>query len=165
MDLKYMMKKTTMDIDKISDYIIKKYPDCCLAYNIKNHNYYKEELIEACEDFFYYEKLHWCGCGDPEAAKKTIRDFLRILYDHTKRARNDEYRKCKWGEPDSKNKNFQKRFGVKSVYDNEFFLCFAYAMDAAEFTEHGSSIGGAWITEEGEMFLWLLNQNDELDND
>ena len=55
------------------------------------------------------------------------------------------------------------RFGVESVYDNELLLCFAYAMDAAEFTEHGSSIGGAWITEEGEMFLWLLEQNKELD--
>ena len=165
MDLKYTMKKTDMDINKISDYIIKKYPNCCLAYNIKNHDYYEEELIKECEDFFYYEKLHWCGCGIPETAKKTLRDFLRILYDHKKELEhkhpNYDWR-TDWKRREN---NFQERFGVHDVYGNELLLCFAYAMDAAEFTEHGSSIGGAWITEEGKMFLWLLEQNDELDND
>lgn len=153
-----MMKKKTMDENEISNYITRKYPDCCLAYNIKNHDYYKEELIEECEKFFYYEKLNWCGCGDPETAKKVIRDFLRILYDYKKEdnANIAYHRKCK---------NFKERFGVDNVYDNELLLCLAYTLDAAEFTEHGSSIGGAWTTDEGDMFLWLLNQNDELDND
>ena len=157
MNLKYMMKKTTMDVNEISNYIIKKYPDCCLAYNSENHNYYKEELIDECEKFFYYEKLNWCGCGDPEAAKRVIRDFLRILYDYHKDDNFDS-------SYNRKRKNLKERFGVDNVYDNELLLCLAYTLDAAEFTEHGSSIGGAWTTKEGEMFLWLLNQNDELDN-
>jgi hypothetical protein len=56
---------------------------------------------------------------------------------------------------------FSERFGVQTVYDNELLLCLAYTLDAAEFTEHGSGIGGAWITSEGKMFLWLLeNEKD-----
>lgn len=158
MSLKHMMKEVTMDVNKISNYIIKNYPDCCLAYNIKNHNYCKEELIEKCEDFFYYEKLKWCGCGHPCVAKKAIRDLLRILYDFHKDSDFDRSYK-------RKTKNFNERFGVSNVCDNELLLCVAYALDAAEFTEHGSSIGSAWLTEEGEMFLWCLNQNDELGNE
>ena len=55
-----------------------------------------------------------------------------------------------------------EKFGVDNVYDNNLLLCLAYTLDAAELTEHGSSIGGAWLTEEGRMFLWLLEQNEEL---
>lgn len=150
-----------MDINYIKDYIIKKYPDTYLAENIEHNNYYEEELMEACEDFFYYEKLHWCGCGDPNTAKRTIRDFLSILnitsdaWQLDGNSMDALYKK--------RDEAFEKRFGVKSIYDNELLLCFAYAMDAAEFTEHGSSIGGAWIETEGKMFLWLLKHNKELD--
>lgn len=161
MNLKYTMKRTTMDINEIKDYIIKKYPNSCLACNY-NEYYYDEQLIKECEDFFYYEKLNWCGCGSPEIVKKTIRDFLRILYDNKKELLDNKMRNWDWNRRDE---NFQERFGVKSVYDNELLLCLAYTLDAAEFTEHGSGIGGAWIDIEGEMFLWLLNQNEDLDND
>lgn len=149
-----------MNVNEIKDYIIKKYPNSCLAYNSKNHDYYEEELIKECEDFFYYEKLKWCGCGNPEKAKKVIRDFLNILYTDSKDKENDWMTRCK-------NQEFmiENRFDVRSIYGNELLLCLAYTLDAAEFTEHGSSIGGAWITEEGKMFLWLLEQNEELDED
>lgn len=159
MELKYMMKKTTMDVNSIRDYIIKTYPDCCLAENILRlkNNYGEEDLIEACEDFFYYEKLNWCGCGNPEAVKTVVRDFLRIIYDYSE---DPLVSQSRW---DRRGNNFQERFGARSVYDNELLLCLAYALDAAEFTDHGSSIGGAWIDTEGKMFLWLLNQNKELD--
>lgn len=152
-----MYLKHTMNIKDISDYIIKTYPDCCLANNIENSHYDEEELIKECEDFFYYEKLNWCGCGDPDAAKKTIRDFLRILYDSCKDEDFDTFY-------NRKKNNLKERFGVDSIYDNELLLCFAYTMDTAGFTEHGGGIGGAWVTNEGEMFLWLLNQNEELVN-
>lgn len=39
---------------------------------------------------------------------------------------------------------------------NELLLCLDYALDAAGFTDHGSSIGGAWITKKREMFLNIL---------
>ena len=154
--------KLEINLTVIKDYIIKKYPDSCLAHNYPgNEGYYavcEDELIKECIDFFYYEKLHWCGCGSPEMAKIVIRDFLNIL---------NEYYIDKENEWEIKWKNekemMKERFGVESVYDNELLLCFAYAMDAAGFTEHGSSIGGAWISEEGRMFLWLLERDEELE--
>ena len=151
-----------MNVNEIKDYIIKKYPDSCLAENIKHYNYYGKELMEACEDFFYYEKLHWCGCGQPEKAKKVIKDFLSIL-----NIVSDEW-KLPSKEQDElyrlRREAFKNRFGVEYIYDNELLLCFAYAMDAAGFTEHGGGIGGAWIDTEGEMFLWLLEHNEELND-
>lgn len=137
-----------MDINEIKDYIIKKYPHSCLAENY-NEYYYDEQLMEECENFFYYEKLNWCGCGDPDIAKKVIRDYLKIF-------------DCNY---DERKNGLKKRFGVEYVYDNELLLCLAYALDAANFTEHGSSIGGAWTDIEGKMFLWLLERNEELDNE
>lgn len=137
-----------MNVNEIKDYIIKKYPDSCLAHNYKEEYYYDERLIEECEDFFYYEKLKWCGCGTPEIAKKVIRDYLEIVD-------NNYY---------EKRDGLKKRFGVEYVYNNELLLCLAYALDAAEFTEHGGSVGGAWLADEGVMFLWLLKHNEELDD-
>lgn len=56
----------------------------------------------------------------------------------------------------------KKRFGVTSVHDNELLLSLVYTLDAAGFTEHGSSIGCAWPTKEGKMFLWLLEKDQDL---
>ncbi len=135
----------TGNINEIKDYIIKKYPDSCLAYNY-NSSYYDELLIEECENFFYYEKLNWCGCGDPNMAKGVIKDYLEVV-------------KAKFDS----NADFTGKFGVKFVYDDKLLLCLAYTLDAAGFTDHGSSISGAWLTDEGKMFLWLLEQNRNID--
>lgn len=134
-----------MNLNIIKDHIIKTYPESCLAYNY-NDSYYEELLIEECEDFFYYEKLHWCGCGDPDAAKEVIRDYLEVV---NKKFDSDA--------------DFYDKFGVKYVYDDKLLLCLAYTLDAAGFTDHGSSIGGAWLTDEGKMFLWLLEQNKDIE--
>lgn len=37
----------------------------------------------------------------------------------------------------------------------------AYILDDRGFTEHGSSIGGCWLTEKGEMFLTVLDAWDQ----
>jgi len=118
---------------------------CCLAYNY-NDDYSAEQLLEECQDFFYHERLQWCGCGLPSLAKKAIRDYLRCV-------------NCEYYE---KHNRLKQRFGVEYVDDNELLLCLAYALDSAGFTEHGGSIGGAWLTPEGKMFLWLLEQNEEI---
>lgn len=148
MKLKYIMDKKDMNIFEIYNYIITKYPKSSIK---KIDNFYKSELIEACTDFFYYEKLNWCGCGHPDAAKRVIRDYLRILYDFEKDNENEaQNRKCI---------NLKNRFGFENVFENELLMCLAYTLDAAGFTEHGSSLSGAWLSEEGKMFLWLLNGN------
>ena len=90
-----------MDIAYITDYIIKNYPDSCVANNYDNIPYVE---LEELEDFFYYEKLKWCGCGDPDTAKITIRDFLWTLYtDHWER----------------RAERLLEKFGVENVYKNK----------------------------------------------
>lgn len=156
--------KLEINLTVIKDCIIKKYPDSCLACNYtRNPGYYdvcEDDLIEECIKFFYYEKLNWCGCGAPYIAKRVIRDFLNTLNVIYMDESNDWKLKSK-----KLDEMMKERFGVESIYDNELLICFAYAMDAAEFTEHGSSIGGAWISDEGRMFLWLLERDEELEED
>ena len=98
-----------------------------------------ETELETLMDYFYYERLNWCGCGNPEEAQTAILNFLDA---------HEEF--------DNREEKLKKYFGFKYVYDNPLLLCFAYTMDAAGFTEHGTSIGGAWLTEDGEDYLYCL---------
>ncbi len=145
MNLKYILSEDEMTLQDVASYILKVYSKRC-------HD------VEDCEEFFYDYKLRWCGCGDPDVAKRAVRDLLAILYDFRKDADEDFDTAYK-----RKLRNLKERFGAKSVYDNELLLCLAYTLDAAELTEHGSGIGGAWLSKEGEMFLWALNQNDRIE--
>lgn len=55
-------------------------------------------------------------------------------------------------------------FLIAIMLGDGLLLCLAYALDAAEFTEHGSSINRARITDKGEVFLSTLllsNLNNE----
>lgn len=63
------------DINNIADYIIRNYDHSCLAFNGKDSG----DLRQDCEDFFYYEKLNWCGCGAPEDVKREILKYFTIL--------------------------------------------------------------------------------------
>ena len=142
------------NVNDIKTYIIIAYPDSSLASNYNTDTQYPEtEMIKECESFFYYEVLNWCGCGCSDLAKKTIRDYLEIV-----RCRHATNRRGTF------DRQLKDRFGVTTIYESDLLLCLAYTLDAAGFTEHGSSIGSAWLTEEGEMFLWLLKQNAELDS-
>lgn len=147
-----------MNIKEIANYIINHYPDSCLATNYRA-GYITDPSAEECEEFFYYERLKFCGCGSPSTAKICIRDYLKILNDffEGKEDFEEQYKQ----ERDS----LQKRFGVTSTYDSELLLCLAYTLDAAKFTEHGTGIGSAWLTKEGKMFLWLLERNEDLCED
>lgn len=142
MNLKYILSENGMTFQDVASYILKKYSKRCYD-------------VEDCEEFFYDYKLRWCGCGNPGIAKRAVRDFLAILYDFRKEA--DENFDTAYKR---KLRNLKERFGVESVYDNELLLCLAYTLDTAGLTEHGSGIGGAWLSKEGEMFLWALNQSD-----
>lgn len=143
-----------MTIKEIVDYIINTYPNSSLAWRKNNEPYSRVEYTpEVCIDFFYHERLCWCGCGYPQLAQRCIRDYLDILDGDM----SDEH------VYDKRRVIMKSRFGVDDVMDNELLLCLAYALDAAGFTEHGGNIGGAWLTEEGKMFLYALKQDEHLD--
>lgn len=111
--------------------------------------------IEESIKWFYYELLGWCGCGDPKEAFGAVRDYLSLVNyrDEHKTEENQNYTRKDYDDACAYCK---EKFGSDSVYDNPLLLCLAYTMDDKELTEHGSSIGGAWLTGIGEMLLALL---------
>ena len=108
-----------------------------------NHDFFNDDAgdLLGIIKFYYYGILDWCGCGDPRTAIRTVKELLYALSDFTKREQR-----------------LMESFEIKSVYDDPLVLCLAYTLDSARLTEHGSSIGGAWLTEDGEYFLWAINE-------
>lgn len=139
-----------MTIPTIISYITEKYPNSWLAENLQNPFSGVKPTAEECVKFFYEERLNWCSCGNPQKACDCIKNYLSAVN----------------AEPLSRHAILKEHFGVEYVYDNPLLLCLAYALDAAELTEHGGGIGGAWLTEEGKMFLYALEHAENTwDND
>lgn len=147
------------NLRKISDYIKKNYPDSCIAYNDKESSMSGYELAEEIADFFSYEIIKICGCGCPEDTIVCIMNYLQIVNDKL----NEEWETTK--------KKFLEKFGVESVYDNPLLQFMAYMLDDKGLTEHGTSIGGNWITDLGKMCLYvyklldLEEESEETDNE
>ena len=82
----------------------------------------------------------FCGCGNPELATAALLQMLRLhpLYDH--RAEFDEW-----------------------VPDDGVQYLLMYQLDRMELTEHGGSVGGAWLTDKGKALLAAL-EREEADN-
>jgi len=129
-----------MAIQEVAKYICKKYPNSCLS------SYYSEKLIEyelfeECYKFFKYEKIGLCGCGDPDSVMDKIRVLLKIIRDN-------------------KEEQLQEAFGVSNIYDNELLLFMIYILNDKDILEHGTGVGGSWLTEEGRMLLYVLENFD-----
>lgn len=147
------------ELQEIKKYVISHYPDSCFTENDKMGHYpdgaddfFTNELLKALIDHYYYEVLNWCGCGNPELAQEVVLRYLKIQNDWHKSKEDSEKLSAK----------YKRIFGVYSIYDNPLLLTLAYSLDAAGLTEHGSSIGSAWLTDDGEKFLYLLEHNKEL---
>lgn len=84
-------------------------------------------------------RLQWasglCLCGSDYAGK---RGLIRILEGH-----NSE----EWGT------RFEALFP-----DEELRTAMLWLVDAAGFSEHGGSVGGAWLSERGRQVLELLRE-------
>ena len=142
-----------MTLKEILEWVIKHYPDSCIACNARNESctyddetFYGRPIEDELFSFFAYELIGICGCGMPEKAMIQVRNYLRCVSDH-----------FDW---DKREAEFQKYFGCTSVYDNPLLLFMAYILDEKELTEHGSGIGGAWISELGKMCLTVLEACD-----
>jgi hypothetical protein len=69
----------------------------------------------------------FCGCGNPEDAAAAL---LRLLNLHPLSDHRDEFEK--W------------------VPDSGLQYLLLYSLDRYELTEHGGTVGGAWLTSKGE---------------
>jgi hypothetical protein len=91
--------------------------------------------------------LGWCGCGDQDRLVEllvsylgalTLRDGASTLPDAERRALWDEsYRRV-------------------DALGSDVAMLLGWACDRAGWTEHGSSIGGAWLTDKGRRTLTEL---------
>ena len=93
---------------------------------------------------FLGDYLGFCGCGNPDAAMKLLRDVLRLLKEQ------------KWYSED-----------IKALLPSEGLnYLVLYMLDDKGFTEHGTSVNCSWLTDRGEELLrdleWCLeNEKDE----
>lgn len=136
-------------LNEIRDYVVTKYPECCLSINYDGFKFedvgFIPVLTEELSNFFWCEYMNLCGCGDPEQVQEVIKKYLNVVRDH-------------FNEKEESNRDsiMKQTFEVEYVYDNSLLLFLAYVLDSYEFTNHGSSVGGAFITDLGRMYLDVL---------
>ena len=75
-----------MRLSEIAEFVVEKYPDCCMAVNNVvskgcREEWYEEYLIDELIDFFSFEIMNMCGCGCPEDTHEMIRRVLNIRED------------------------------------------------------------------------------------
>lgn len=143
-----------MRLSEIAEYIIEKYPNCCMTYNNDvtkgcREDWYEESLIDPLMDFFSYEILHLCGCGCPEDTYELIRKILTIRYEW-------KSRKISYEEVLKRYKD-DLELDTKNSSHNGILQFVMYILDHNGILEHGSSIGGCWLTNLGKMYLTVLN--------
>lgn len=143
-----------MRLSEIAEFIVEKYPNCCMARNNLvdkgcREDWYEEYLIDGLMDFFSYEIIGMCGCGRPEDTNEVIRKVLNIRYD--------------WSKDKLKYEEVEQRYSHDLEIDMENYIHYGllqfvlYMLDSNKILEHGSSVGGSWLTELGEMYLTVLN--------
>ena len=130
------------------------------------------ELEEKRREFineFYFEKLNFCGCGSPCEVLYVIKNLLNVI-----KARCD-----RWNLPDCKTDyNLHKKEVTQCLNlkcdtseAGEFSInegviqCFLNVLNNCGVLEHGSGIGGSWLTDYGKQLLEYLNElnNEELE--
>lgn len=142
-----------MKLSEIAEYITENYPESNIAYNnyvIKGcrEEWYEESLIDPLLDFYMHEELGLCGCGNPEFTYETIRRYLSIRNEFV-------ISKIDYQEVIDRYKN-----DLLLDYNNDIqygLLQFMmYILDDKDFTTHGGSIGGCWLTKKGQRLLKVL---------
>lgn len=111
-------------------------------------------LSEIAEKIIKKESnLSLCGCGCPNDTLDVIRKYLHIRKDW-------KDNKCDYDEVQQR---YKTELNIDDQDDIQWGLLqfMAYILDDRGFTEHGSSIGGCWLTEKGEMFLTVLDAWDQ----
>lgn len=90
--------------------------------------------------------LNFCGCGNSDTAYEVLHEVLSF---HDRAGGEKE----NWEKKHEDQKLFQDRVG-----EGVFYLLL-YFIDAANLTEHGGSVGGGWLNEDGKTLLKFLDEN------
>lgn len=104
-----------------------------------------DELQHLNSLVFDRDGLRFCGCGNPDEAYALVRDLLALapFFDHRPEVRNRI-----GGGP-----------GVEMLV--------LYSLDGAGLIEHGTGIGGSWLTPKGRHYLDLMQRHEweEIEDD
>ena len=148
----------TLDIAR---YIVRTYKQCSMGYNytddglVELNTYTEDTLVDECLSFFSNDKIGMCGCGVSEDTDEVIRKLLTI--------RKEKYEdKISYEESI---KRYESDLNIDMDDNNHYGLWqfMMYVLDNAGILEHGSGIGGSWLTKEGKMYLYLLDRRIELE--
>ena len=88
------------------------------------------------------EELGWCGCGSPDDVDRMMLAYLTNINERWT-TRKDE------GDP-----HYGWRATPGLSEDAETLI--QYIADSLDWTEHGGSVGGAWLTDDGRLALHNL---------
>lgn len=86
------------------------------------------------------ENLKLCGCGDPEKTYTILKETLEIFDNNN------------WEEKCKKQKAWEEKYG-----DLAFLTL--YFLNSFDLLEHGGSVGGSWLSQEGKTLVKYLNEN------
>jgi hypothetical protein len=106
-----------------------------------------------------WQKLGFCDCGRPEDVLALFRNSLRAMAD-----RRAAEQKCP--APPKGNACCEMAAHIETdvlPLGSVHALLVRYTMEAADLTEHGGSVYGAWPTERGMEFLAFLETTPEED--
>ena len=149
-----MQNIETMRISEIAEYLVTKFSQSLLATNdvvevgcrdVDYEDYLVSEVIE-----FFNRYIGMCGCGCPEYTYEMLRKLLRIRLD-----RSNEELDC-----GKVSQRYLDDIGLDENQnkDHDGIVHFIlYILDDKDIVEHGSSIGGCWLTELGKIYLRVLD--------
>lgn len=140
-------KTKTYTITEIYNYIFDTYPDSVIhtthPHGVKLPEQY---MLNMCYNFFRYEVLKWCGCGDLEQTETVVKNYLSCAnsYDDS----DDDLA--------IKKEQLEELFGCSDISENDLLMCLVYTLDSCELIEHAYSIYSSYLTSLGEMCLTVL---------
>ena len=91
------------------------------------------------------QRLNFCECGNPDDAYDALKEALD--------AHNcvGEITDKSWAKRCEKAKAWEEKLGEKPAHLLRYFI------DAAGLLEHGGSVGGSWLSEDGKLLLEFFN--------
>ena len=131
-----------MGLNEIAERVVECYPDCCMAHNhvVKigcREDWYEEYLINELMDFFSYEIVNICGCGNPESTHEIIRRLLNIRLENQEGSLKYEDMKQRYKEDLHLDISDDTHYGVL-----QFLL---YMLDSCGIVELNGFIWGSLI--------------------
>lgn len=128
-------------------------------------------MLENTQEFiqdFYYNKLEFCGCGSPSDILYVIKNILNVIEKKLKDCDAKIDNRYEVYQENLKNSLNQKDDSMEEEFStNEGIVQIIYnVLTNVDVLEHGSSIGGSWLTDYGKELLKHLNScnDDELED-